>query len=323
MGLLRKVSETDMKQLFETRSHTWVDAGLARQLSRRALRRARIQILIAGPVLAGVLVLYANRDRFAGAATPIRAVTVIALLMLGYALIRDIGRLLGPSLFRRMDPATAGTVGFLIRLFGIVLITAVALRIAGVGASELAVGGAFTAIIAGLAAQQTLGNLFAGLVLLSARPFRVGDRVKLMGTGIEVEGVVSTLGLLYTTFDAGENTTMVPNSSVLNVAVTPLREPEGVDLRARLPAGITPSQVEQLLREQVETPLRGRPDVELEELDGDELVLRISATPRNPQDGSHLASEVLEVVAREATRAANGHERGRARRGDDAGIDGD
>lgn len=323
MGLLRKVSETDMKQLFETRSHTWVDAGLARQLSRRALRRARIQILIAGPVLAGVLVLYANRDRFAGAATPIRAVTVIALLMLGYALIRDIGRLLGPSLFRRMDPATAGTVGFLIRLFGIVLITAVALRIAGVGASELAVGGAFTAIIAGLAAQQTLGNLFAGLVLLSARPFRVGDRVKLMGTGIEVEGVVSTLGLLYTTFDAGENTTMVPNSSVLNVAVTPLREPEGVDLRARLPAGVTPSQVEQLLREQVETPLRGRPDVELEELDGDELVLRISATPRNPQDGSHLASEVLEVVAREATRAANGHERGRARRGDDAGIDGD
>lgn len=298
------MSQKDMKQLFETRSHSWVDAGLARQLSRSALRRARIQIVLFAPLLAGVLFLYSQRKGIAGADTPIRIVTVIALLMLGWSLIRDLGRLLGPSLFRRMDPATAGTVGFLIRLFGVVTITGVALRIAGLGASELAVGGAFTAIIAGLAAQQTLGNLFAGLVLLSARPFRVGDRVKLLGSGIEIEGVVSSLGLLYTTFDAGENTTMVPNSSVLNVAVTPLREPEGVDLRARLPNDVTPSQVEEILRENVQTPLRGRPSVSLEELDGDELVVRIAATPRNPQDGAHLASEVLEVVSREATRAA-------------------
>src|SRR3954451_12415912 len=298
MGFLRKVSESDMKQLFETRSHTWVDAGLARQLSRRALRRARIQILLFTPMLAGILFVYSQRDRVSGADTPIRIVTVIALLMLGWALIRDLGRVMGPSLFRRMDPATAGTVGFLIRLFGIVVITGVALRIAGLGPSELAVGGAFTAIIAGLAAQQTLGNLFAGLVMLSARPFRVGERVKLLGSGIEIEGVVSSLGLLYTTFDQGENTTMVPNSSVLSVAVTPLREPDGVDMRARVPADVTPGQLEALLREGVETELRGRPTVELEELDGDELVLRIAATPANPQDGAHLASEVLEVVSR-------------------------
>jgi small-conductance mechanosensitive channel len=292
--------------MFETRSHSWHDAGLARQLSRRALRRARLQILLFAPLLAGVLVLYAERRRLTGAEAPIRAVTVIALLMLGWAIVRDIGRLLGPSLFRRMDPATAGTVGFLIRLAGIVLITGVALRIAGLGPSELAVGGAFTAIIAGLAAQQTLGNLFAGLVLLSARPFRVGDRVALLGSGINIEGVVSSLGLLYTTFDAGENTTMVPNSTVLNVAVTPLREPDGIDMRARLPSDVTPREIEELLREHVETPLRGRPNVSLEELDGDEVVLRIAATPRNPQDGSHLASEVLEVVSREAVRGGDG-----------------
>lgn len=248
-----------MKQIFETRSHSWADAGLARQVSRRAIRRARIQVLISGPLLAAILVLYSQRHDFAGAALPIRIVTVIALLMLGWALTRDLGRILGPTLFRRMDPATAGTVGFLIRLLGVLVITAAALRIAGVGSRELAVGGAFTAIIAGLAAQQSLGNLFAGLVLLSARPFRVGDRVKLLGSGIDIEGVVSSLGLLYTTFDRGENTTMVPNSSVLNVSVTPLREPEGIDMRARLPVGTTPGEVEALLREHVQTPLRGRP----------------------------------------------------------------
>ena len=59
--------------------------------------------------------------------------------------------------------------------------------------------------ILGLAAQQTLGNLFAGTVLLSARPFRVGERVRLQGGGLagKLEGVVSSLGLLYTTFAAG------------------------------------------------------------------------------------------------------------------------
>ena len=39
-------------------------------------------------------------------------------------------------------------------------------------------------MIIGLAAQQTLGNLIAGMVLLSARPFRVGERVRLQAGGI-------------------------------------------------------------------------------------------------------------------------------------------
>jgi small conductance mechanosensitive channel len=38
----------------------------------------------------------------------------------------------------------------------------VALRVAGMAPSTLAVGGAFTAVIVGLAAQQTLGNLVGG-----------------------------------------------------------------------------------------------------------------------------------------------------------------
>jgi len=293
-----------MRRMFETRSHSWRDVGLARQLNRQRLRRARIQVLIFAPLLGGILFVYSHRRGLLGTDLPVRIATVIALLMLGWAIARDLGRVLGPMFFRRMDPATAGTVGFLIRLVGIIVVTGVALRIAGLRPQTLAVGGAFTAIIAGLAAQQTLGNLFAGLVLLSARPFRVGERVRLRGSGIDNEGVVSTLGLLYTSLDNGEDTIMVPNSVILNVAVIPLREPEGVDMRARLPASVTPGKIQELLREHVTTPLRGRPEISLEELDGDEVVLRIAATPDNPQDGSHLASEVLEVVSRESLREA-------------------
>ena len=130
---------------------------------------------------------------------------MIVLVILGWAIARDVGRSLGPPLFRRLDPATAGTVGFLIRLVTIVVALLVALRVAGIEPRTLALGGAFTAVIFGLAAQQTLGNLIAGTVLLSARPFRVGDRVRLQGGPLagQIEGTVSSLGLLYTTLRAG------------------------------------------------------------------------------------------------------------------------
>jgi small conductance mechanosensitive channel len=289
------------RELFATRSHSWREVGLARQLSRRAVKRARIQAIVLVPVLIGILVVYGYRDDLFGHdyQALVQAVTAVVLIALGWQIARDVGRALGPTLFRRLDPGTAGTVGFLIRLVFVGLAVIVALRIAGLDLRTLAVGGAFTAVIVGLAAQQTLGNLIAGTVLLSARPFRVGERVRLQGGGIagQIEGVVSSLGLLYTTFAQGDDQVMVPNSVVLSVAIVPLREPDSVDLRARLNAGVTPLEVQELLAKVVKTPMRDSPRITLEEIDGDEVVVRISATPERPSDGPRLASEVLEAVA--------------------------
>jgi small conductance mechanosensitive channel len=296
-----------MKKLFDTQSHSWREAGLARQLSVRAVKRARIQAIVMVPLLIGILVVYGYRDDLFGPEyeTPVQIATTVVLIVLGWQIARDVGRALGPTLFRRLDPGTAGTVGFLIRLVFVGLAIIVALRVAGLDPRTLAVGGAFTAVIVGLAAQQTLGNLIAGTVLLSARPFRVGERVRLQGGGIagQIEGIVSSLGLLYTTFAQGDDHVMVPNSVVLNVAIVPLREPDGVDLRARLPADVTPLEVQELLDSTLETPIRSRPQIVLEELDGDEVVVRISATPERPSDGPRLASEVLEAVATQTARA--------------------
>ena len=294
------------RQMFSTHSHSWREAGLARQLSRRAVKRARIQAIVLVPILIGILVVYGYRDDLFGPdyQTIVQTVTAIVLIALGWQIARDVGRALAPTLFRRLDPGTAGTVGFLIRLGFVGLAVLLALRIAGLDPRTLAVGGAFTAVILGLAAQQTLGNLIAGTVLLSARPFRVGERVRLQGGGLagQIEGVVSSLGLLYTTFAQGEDQIMVPNSVVLNVAIVPLREPDSVDLRARLNAGVTPVEVQELLDKTIQTPTRDRPRITLEEIDGDEVVVRISATPERPSDGPRLASEVLEAVASHTVR---------------------
>jgi small conductance mechanosensitive channel len=137
------------------------------------------------------------------------------------------------------------------------------------------------------------------VVLISARPFRVGDRVRLQAGGLagQVEGVVASLGLLYTTFAQGEDSIMVPNNVVLSAAVVPLREPASVDLRARLRSGVRPSDLQALLEDNVHTPVRNEPHISLEEVDRDEVIVRIAATPLSDADGPRLADEVLAAIA--------------------------
>ncbi len=219
-------------KMFETRSQAWEEVGLLHQVSPGAVRRARWEALVLAVLFVGVVVLYEHRYSLLGLnvhghgqlkwlTTPVDLITVVILLILGWAIARDVGRAFGPALFRRMDPAAAGTLGFVIRLATVAAALIVALDIVGVEARTLALGGAATAVVLGLAAQQTLGNVFAGTVLLSARPFRVGDSVRLQGGPLagQIEGTVSQLGLLYTTFATEEGPIMVPNSVVLNVAV--------------------------------------------------------------------------------------------------------
>ena len=289
-----------MRRPIHARARSWRESAVARGLTRRAVRRARIESLVLLPLLAGVLLIYSQRERLLGPEwdTAVRIGTAIVFVALGWHFARDVGRAAGPWLFKRLEPGTAGTVGFLIRLATLTVTIVVALRVAGLNPRTLAVGGAVTAVVVGLAAQQTFANVMAGTVLLSARPFRVGERVRLQGGGLagSVEGVVSTLGLLYTTLASREGPLMVPNAVVLSVAVVPLTEPTGVELRARLRPNVTPEDVERALRERIDTPMRGGPRVTLEEVDGDSLVVRIAATPEHPVDGPRLASEVLGAV---------------------------
>jgi small-conductance mechanosensitive channel len=314
--VFKQTSDGRLERMFETRSDAWEAVGLAFETNQKVVRRARKQAAVLVPLLIGVLIVWANRHHVLGQhrvpdhrsghwsysawETPLQIATVLAVGAVGWALARDVGRAAGPTFFRRMDPGTAGTVGFLIRLGTIVISTMVALRVAGIQPQTLAVGGAFTAVIFGLAAQQTLGNLIAGMVLLSARPFRVGELIRLQAgaVGGSVEGIVSSLGLLYTTLAAGADRILIPNNVVLAAAVVPLREPEPVDVKVRLPSHMRMSQLQEILDEKVSTPTRGaRASVVLEEIDGDDVVVRVHATPEHAADGAKLADEIIAVLS--------------------------
>lgn len=287
------------RELFETRSHSWQEVGLGHELEAASPGRALGGLLVALIVLAGVLVVYYRRhELLPGYGSWVRAATVVILIIVGSAGSHWLVRWTSPRLFRRVDPATAGTLGFLIRLFGMAAVVVLALRIAGVTAATLAVGGAFTAIVLGLAAQQTLGSLFAGIVLQSTRPFRVGERVRLVGGALagSLEGTVSSLGLFYATLVQGADRLQVPNSVLISLVVVPLREPPKVDLKARFSHEASPRRIEEQLLAAIRVPTRYPPSVSLEEVDEESVVLRVSATPLRPDDGSQLAEEVLAAL---------------------------
>jgi small conductance mechanosensitive channel len=309
---LQKSRDLYLERMFETRSEAWERAGLSVDVNQGAVRRARAAVLVLLPLLIAVLIVYAHRQSIFGlpvcrAKKPcsttgesvIQWVTVAALLVVGWNLAGSVGRAAGPTFFRRMDPATAGTVGFVIRLLTMAVTLLIALGVAGVSTGSLIAGGAFTAIVLGLAAQQTLGNLFAGLVLITARPFRVGERVRLQAGAIGGihEGVVSSLGLMYTTLARGADRILIPNMQVIAAVVVPIVEPSSVDVRVRLHSGIRPSQVQEILDAGIRTATRARATVLLEELDSDEILIRVQATPERAEDGAKLADEIIAVLA--------------------------
>ena len=311
--------DLNLDRMFETRSDAWEKVGLSFQVNQKEVKRAQREAIffmlgIIGVYVAARILLDRSHDRpgcttapdcghvsllstwgVGGLETLIQIAAALLVLLLGWGLARAIGRFVGPTFLRRMDPATAGTFGFVLRLVTMAIAILVALGVAGVDFRALAVGGAFTAVILGLAAQQTLGNVIAGMVLLSARPFRVGQRIRLQAgaLGGQLDGTVSSLGLLYTNLIRGAEQVMIPNTQVLASVVVPLREPDGVDVKVRLSSGIRPSQVQAILDQEVTTPTRSGTSVLLEEVDGDDVVVRVQATPESADDGAQLADEVM------------------------------
>ena len=94
-------------------------------------------------------------------------------------------------------------VGLLSALLVIPQVRAVA---AGILASSAVIG-----IVVGFAAQRTIGNFIAGLLIAIAQPIRLGDYVETEG----LTGVVEEIGLTYTFIRTPDNDRLViPNEKI-------------------------------------------------------------------------------------------------------------
>ncbi|MCJ7762135.1 mechanosensitive ion channel family protein [Candidatus Bathyarchaeota archaeon] len=117
----------------------------------------------------------------------------------------------------KLEPSAANNLLLTFRILILIGAVFALSRVGGLQAEWLlsisAIGGAAL----GFASQKTIGNFIAGLFLLAARPFRVGDYVRI-GT---VEGIVQEVTLNYTkVLTIGNNTVSVSNLQILDRDIT-------------------------------------------------------------------------------------------------------
>lgn len=124
----------------------------------------------------------------------------------------------------RAGTAHAAVVRYALALVGAFTTLILTLELLRVPVGQLVLGGALTSVFVGIAAQQSLSNVFAGIVLLAARPFQVGDAIRLQAgaLGGVVDGTVTEIGITYVRLVVKGSMMAVPNSQVLNAVVGPI-----------------------------------------------------------------------------------------------------
>lgn len=143
------------------------------------------------------------------------------LLIAGVVAVRAIASAVRQGGSAKVGDARGATLAKVTAVAGYIIVGMWTLSALGVGIQALLLGGALTGVILGIAAQQTLGNVFAGIVLLAVRPFTAGKQAVLKSVLGEYEGIVTNIGLFYVSMQTGSGSVEIPNAVALASAVGP------------------------------------------------------------------------------------------------------
>jgi small-conductance mechanosensitive channel len=194
---------------------------------RRKTRPWKSIIALLLAIAAAVISRQARRDTFTASHLTNQLIaygTAVLFLIFGsiatYGLAGKSRELLEP----KTGQAQSAVVRYAILIVGAFTTLIITLLLFGVDVSQLVLGGAITTVFLSIAAQQALGNVFAGLVLVFARPFKVGDEIRLRAgaLGGELDGIVTDIGITYVRFKTDGRVISIPNSQVLNAVVGPI-----------------------------------------------------------------------------------------------------
>jgi small-conductance mechanosensitive channel len=218
-----------------------VSVGLYLALSQLPLPRT------AAMLLSGLVVVYI-------AYFAVRIASQVSLLLLivyGARVADDVGK---ERFEKDYLPLLSKIVGTVFSLVGLIYV----LHHFGQNVTSLIAALGIGGAAIGLAAKDTLGNMFAGFVILVDRPFRPGDTIRL-ATG--ETGSVIDVGTRSTRIKLGDlNMLIVPNSELVNTRVVNLNFPSHAalaTLEVRVAFGSDVDAVKALLLEIV----RAQPEV--------------------------------------------------------------
>ena len=259
----------------------------------RPLRVLVRNLFLSALLAAGLFVLFTefNASFFQshGFARPVfLALEAGAVLLVAYAVAESLTSATSTILERRGIASRSHAARLFLNILVSVAAILVLFSLAGVSAESLFLGSAFAGIVLGLAAQTVLSNVFAGLLIVLADPYRPGDRVAFVTSSYGAlppsyphemmypgySGTVRDVGLVYTVIELDTGgLAKFPNS----IAITALSlhqspgVPRAFRVRMTFPQAIPVSLVEAAVVEVAGTlsgasPSRAAPRVEVTDI---------------------------------------------------------
>ena len=166
------------------------------------------------------------------------------------------------------------------------------------------------AVVVGMAAQNTLGNLIAGVSLVLYRPFQLGDQLQVSAPGGLETGIVENISLGYTILRTGdERRLVIPNSlmasqTIINLSMTKQPVPCAVVLSLEHDADA--DKARQILLEiaRRQPNALGAPTCRITDLSGAGVTVTLTAWAANPQAVPDMKCDLLEAVKKQFDQAA-------------------
>lgn len=148
-------------------------------------------------------------------------ISAATLLVSGVIATRRIAGGLGHLVTLRSIAAAGAAVRLLATGIGYLVVVFAVFAVLEVSIDHLLVGAGLAGVVLGIAAQQSLGNVFAALVLLLARPFKIGDHVRIRSgaLGGVFDAWVLEVSLTYVTLRTDDGDLKIPNSAMLAAGV--------------------------------------------------------------------------------------------------------
>ena len=227
-----------------------------------------------------------------------RAVAAGLVLLVTFLLARIVDRTIGRRLQRRPETLTVYRVvrrSALAVVVGVGVLSALLVipEVRAVAGSILA-SSAVIALVVGLAAQSTLANFVAGILVAFTQPLRLGDTVSVAGAS----GTVDQIGLTYTTIRADDGARFyVPNSKLASDTIrnaTIAGAEHLVTVRVSVPLSADLDRVIELLLDEArrlpETMQRKEPNVHVSQLDATGAVVTAEVWASTAGEAADLSS---------------------------------
>ncbi len=157
-----------------------------------------------------------------------------------------IKKIFSPEKESKLDPTLRSFVKNFALVSAKILIIVIAVTFLGINTSSIVAIIAAAGATIGLALQGGLANLAGGIILVTLRPFKLGDYITAGGNS----GTVEEIGLFYTTVVTFDNQEVfIPNgsltgSAIVNVTAKPIRR---VDMSFRVSYDIDIKKVKSIL----------------------------------------------------------------------------